>query len=85
MFRLKADEGADRTPRGEPFPTPDGVVCEDSMSHRKNTSGQVGAPRNEDEWKTHRALTEWEADTDVMPPEYSRQLIAISRLLERLR
>jgi hypothetical protein len=54
------------------------------MSHRKNTSGQVGTPRNEDEWKTHRALTEWEADTDVMPPEYSRQLIAISRLLERL-
>jgi hypothetical protein len=54
------------------------------MSHRKNTSGQVGAPRNEDEWKTHRALTEWEADTDVMPPEYSRQLIAISRLLERV-
>jgi hypothetical protein len=70
---------------GDVFPTPGWVVCEDGMSHRKNTSGQVGAPPNEDEWKTHRALTEWEADTDVMPPEYSRQLIAISRLLERLR
>jgi hypothetical protein len=70
---------------GRPFfRHPVGVVCEDDMSHRKNKSGQVGAPRNEDEWKAQRALTEWEADTDVMSPEYSRQLIAISRLLERL-
>lgn len=54
------------------------------MSHLKNASGQLGTPRNEDQ-RTQRALTDWEADTDVMPPEYSRQLIAISRLLERLR
>jgi len=51
------------------------------MSHRKNTSGQVLGPRNEDLWKTTRALSDWEAETDVMPPEYSRQLLAISRLL----
>jgi len=55
------------------------------MSHRKNTSGQMGMPLDEDTWKTQGAGAEWEADTDVMPPEYCRQLLEISKQLKQTR
>jgi hypothetical protein len=55
------------------------------MSHRKNTSGQMGMPADEDAWKNQGAGAEWEADTNVMPPEYCRQLLEISKQLKQTR
>jgi hypothetical protein len=53
------------------------------MSQRKNTGGQqIGMPVDQ-EWKSPGTATEWEADTDVMPPEYCRQLLKISRQLKQ--
>ncbi len=51
------------------------------MSHRKNAGG-VGMPPDEGTWKNSGAASDWEADTDVMPPEYCRQLLKISRQLK---
>ena len=85
MFRLKDDDEGDRTRWAALYRRPWWGWCEVNMSHRKNTSGQAGVPRNEDSWKTARALADWDTDTDVMPPEYCRQLLAISRLLEQPR
>ena len=56
---------------------------EDNMSHRQNTSGRVRSPRDEDTWTNSNPGTEWEADTSVMPPEYCRQLLEISRQLRQ--
>ncbi len=54
------------------------------MSQRKNTGGQqIGRPVDQDAWTSPGAPTEWEADTDVMPPEYCRQLLKISRQLKQ--
>ena len=53
------------------------------MSHRKNTGGQSGIPLDQDARKSSGNATEWEADTDVMPPEYCRQLLKISRELKQ--
>jgi hypothetical protein len=55
------------------------------MSHRKNDNGQFGMPRDEEAWKNVSTSSEWEADTHVMPPEYSRQLLEISRQLKQPR
>lgn len=55
------------------------------MSHSKN-SGVPGFVRRGDEsGERHRAADDWDTDTDVMPPEYCRQLLAISRLLQQSR
>ena len=53
------------------------------MSHRKNTGGQRGVPLDGDAWENSGGGAEWEADTELMPPEYSRQLLEISRQLEQ--
>ena len=53
------------------------------MSQRKDTGGKSGTPLDQDPWKSSGTATEWEADTDVMPPEYSRQLLKISRQLKQ--
>jgi hypothetical protein len=52
------------------------------MSHRKN-AGAEGLPLVENHWQASRSTTEWEADTDVMPPEYCQQLLKISRQLKQ--
>jgi len=53
------------------------------MSHRKNTGGRLEMYLDEDPWKTSGTTTEWEADTELMPPEYCRQLLKISRQLKQ--
>lgn len=52
------------------------------MSHRKNTGGQLGVPPDGDA-ENSGVGAEWEADTELMPPEYSRQLLEISRQLKQ--
>jgi hypothetical protein len=52
------------------------------MSHRKNAGGE-GLPPVENPWEATRAPTEWDADTNVMPPEYCQQLLKISRQLKQ--
>jgi hypothetical protein len=56
---------------------------EANMSHRQNTNSQLGMSWDEDACEASAAATEWDADTDVMPPEYCRQLLKISRQLEQ--
>lgn len=53
------------------------------MSHRQQTHGKVSMPEEHDEWPASTRASEWDADTDVMPPEYCRQLLEISRQLQR--
>lgn len=53
------------------------------MSHSKNPSDRFGMLQNDERAGDARVLSEWDADTDVMPPEYCRQLMKISRQLER--
>jgi hypothetical protein len=55
------------------------------MSHRNNTGGQEQALQVEDPWKEGGSTTEWETETDVMPPEYCQQLLKISRELMQAR
>lgn len=43
----------------------------------------MGVPLDGDAWENPGAGAEWEADTELMPPEYSRQLLKISRQLEQ--
>jgi hypothetical protein len=58
-------------------------ACEVTMSYRDKTDGQAGVPSARTEWRSDaRSLTEWEADTDVMPVEYCRLLMEISRQLK---
>ena len=54
-----------------------------TMSYRDETDGQAGATAAQTEWHPEaRALTEWELETDVMPVEYCRLLMEISRQLK---
>jgi len=78
MFSLKASPGRVRRREGAPC-----CGCEVIMSHPKNTGGQLGIPVDQDPWKSSGTSTDWEADTDVMPPEYCRQLLKISRQLKQ--
>jgi hypothetical protein len=55
------------------------------MSHAKDSSGRFGTLQPSEQVADARTASEWEADTDVMPPEYCRQLIRISRQLQRER
>lgn len=43
----------------------------------------MGMPLDGNAWKNPRSGAEWEADTELMPPEYSRQLLKISRQLKQ--
>jgi hypothetical protein len=52
-----------------------------NMSHPKKTA-EVTRRASSDESCTNSATTrDWDTDTDVMPPEYCRQLLEISRQL----
>jgi hypothetical protein len=53
------------------------------MPHRDKADAQAGLIAARTEWRTDpRLLTEWDADTDVMPVEYCRILLEISRQLK---
>jgi hypothetical protein len=52
------------------------------MSHPKQSGAATGRSFADEPRKSPGAAREWEADTDVMPPEYCRQLLEISRLLQ---
>lgn len=52
------------------------------MSHSKQPRVAARRTSLDDPCKSSGAAREWEADTDVMPPEYCRQLLEISRQLQ---
>lgn len=52
------------------------------MSHPKQSGAVTRRTPADEPCKSPGAAREWEADTDVMPPEYCRQLLEISRLLQ---
>lgn len=52
------------------------------MSHpKKSIEAARRAPGN-DPWAGADSLRDWDVDTNVMPPEYCRQLLEISRQLQ---
>jgi hypothetical protein len=53
------------------------------MSHPKQSGAATRRTSADDPYESPGAAREWEADTDVMPPEYCRQLLEISRLLQQ--
>jgi hypothetical protein len=52
------------------------------MSHPKEPRGATTRESTEDPWTNSVAARDWDTDTDVMPPEYCRQLLEISRQLQ---
>jgi hypothetical protein len=52
------------------------------MSHPKQSGAVTRRTSADEPCKSPGAAREWEADTDVMPPEYCRQLLEISRQLQ---
>jgi hypothetical protein len=52
------------------------------MSHPKQSGRATRRTSADEPCKSAVAAREWEADTDVMPPEYCRQLLEISRQLQ---
>jgi hypothetical protein len=62
---------------------PDTLLARVTMPHRDKADAQAGLITGRTEWRTDpRLLTEWDADTDVMPVEYCRILLEISRQLK---
>jgi hypothetical protein len=58
-------------------------ASEVTMSYRDKADGQAGVTSARTELRPDaRALTEWELETDVMPVEYCRLLMEISRQLK---
>jgi len=53
------------------------------MSHSKNTVEATRQAPGDAAWTNTDSAHDWDADTHVMPPEYSRQLLEISRQLQR--
>jgi len=53
------------------------------MSHPKQSGAATRRSSADEACEGLAAAREWEADTDVMPPEYCRQLLEISRRLQR--
>lgn len=53
------------------------------MSHPKQSGAATRRTSADEPCQGPGAAREWEADTDVMPPEYCRQLLEISRQLQR--
>jgi hypothetical protein len=76
-FWLKATAGADRTARGSRI-----VFGEVSMRQLESNGTQMRTPP-EDPGKDPGSASEWDTETDVMPPETSRQLRRISRQLQQ--
>jgi hypothetical protein len=52
------------------------------MSHSQNTAKPTRRAYGDDAWTSNDHSHEWDTDTDVMPPEYCRQLLEISRQLQ---
>jgi hypothetical protein len=52
------------------------------MSHPKQSGAATRRTFADEACTNPVAAREWEADTDVMPPEYCRQLLEISRRLQ---
>jgi hypothetical protein len=62
------------------IPWIDGEV---SMRQLEGTSTQMRTPPEQPASKNAGAASEWDTETDVMPPETSRQLRRISRQLQQ--
>jgi hypothetical protein len=54
-----------------------------NMSHSKKTAEVTRRASNDETWTSSAGTPEWDTDTDVMPPEYCRQLLEISRQLRQ--
>lgn len=52
------------------------------MSHPKEPGRATPRDVSEESWTNSVAACDWDTDTDVMPPEYCRQLLEISRQLQ---
>ena len=52
------------------------------MSHSKKTADPTPRSSGDAAWTGNDSARDWDADTHVMPPEYSRQLLEISRQLQ---
>jgi hypothetical protein len=52
------------------------------MSHSKKTADVSRQSSGDAAWTSSDAARDWDVDTHVMPPEYSRQLLEISRQLQ---
>jgi hypothetical protein len=52
-----------------------------NMSHPKKTAEATRRASSDDTWTNTLGARDWDTDTDVMPPEYCRQLLEISRQL----
>jgi hypothetical protein len=78
LFSLKAIRRGDRRPGHGQVGAGDEVI----MSHPKKTP--EATPRATDaDWSSATSARDWDTDTDIMPPEYCRQLLEISRQLQR--
>jgi hypothetical protein len=53
------------------------------MRQVESTSTQRRTPPDEPAWKSAGSASEWDTETDVMPPEYCQQLRRISRRLQQ--
>jgi hypothetical protein len=58
-------------------------VSEVIMSHPKEPGAATSRETSEDRWTLSAAARDWDTETDVMPPEYCRQLLEISRQLQQ--
>jgi hypothetical protein len=54
-----------------------------SMRQLESTGTQMPNPPEEPPWKNSGSASEWDTETDVMPPEYCQQLRRISRQLQQ--
>jgi len=77
MFSLKANRHTDRT-RGHPRFGMDEVI----MSHPKKSIEAARRAPGDGPCTFADSLRDWDVDTNVMPPEYCRQLLEISRQLQ---
>jgi hypothetical protein len=53
------------------------------MSQFETTSTETNSSLDEQAWQGPDRASDWEAETDVMPPEYCQQLLRISRQLQK--
>jgi hypothetical protein len=53
------------------------------MTQLEVTGRETDPSREEQPWHERGPGSEWEAETDVMPPEYCQQLLRISRQLQK--
>jgi hypothetical protein len=58
-------------------------VSEVIMSHLNEPGAANDSETSESRWTSSAAARDWDTETDVMPPEYCRQLLEISRQLEQ--